>query len=321
MTSTATAAPARPERHVRPAAVWAALVIVYLVWGSTYLGIRVAVQAGLPPLVSAGGRFLLAGLILGAIVATTKGPSALRVTPRQLGAAAVIGCLLLFGGNGVVMVAEQTVPSGLAALLVAAVPLWVIVWRLGTGDRPRPATLLGILLGFGGLALLTISGGETAGAELWGVLAIVAATTSWATGSFFSSRAGMPADPFVSTVWEMLAAGVAMVTVGWGRGELTGFVAADVPTRGWVALGYLVVFGSVVAFTSYVWLLHSAPISLVATYAYVNPVVAVLLGWVILAEAVTLPIVVGGGIVVLAVGLVVTTERPRPATEAEPECA
>lgn len=318
-----TATASRPTHRgvPQPATVWAALGIVYLVWGSTYLGIRVAVQAGLPPLVSAGVRFLLAGVILAAIVAATKGPGALRVNPRELGAAALIGSLLLFGGNGVVMIAEQTVPSGLAALLVAGVPLWVVVWRLVTSDRPRSLTLLGVALGLGGLALLTLSGGDASGAQLWGVLAIAAAAISWATGSFFSARVGMPSDPFVSTVWEMIAASSAMIVVGVARGELTGFSPADVPTRGWVALGYLVVFGSVVAFTSYVWLLHSAPISLVATYAYVNPVVAVLLGWIVLAETVTLPIAVGGAVVVIAVGLVVSTERARPATRPEPECA
>ncbi|MGH8870092.1 MAG: EamA family transporter [Actinomycetes bacterium] len=305
----------------RPVAIWAALGIVYVVWGSTYLGIRVAVQAGLPPLVSAGARFLLAGLILAAVVAVRRGPSAFRSAPRQVGAAAVIGCLLLFGGNGGVMVAEQTVPSGLAALLIAAVPLWVVIWRTATGDRPRTMTLLGVALGLGGLAMLALSGGSTSGAETWGIVLVIAATMSWATGSFFSSRIGMPADPFVSTVWEMLAAGAAMIVAGTARGELAGFEAGDVPTKGWVALAYLVVFGSIVAFTSYVWLLHSAPISLVATYAYVNPVVAVFLGWIILSETVSLPIVLGGAIVVAAVGLVVSTERPRPATEPEPECA
>lgn len=293
--------------------MWTALSIVYVVWGSTYLGIRIVVDAGLPPLVSGGARFVLAGALLGAVIAIGRGGlRALRVTWPQLRAAALAGTLLLFGGNGLVMVAEQTVPSGVAALMIAAVPLWIIVLRLVTGDHPNRTTILGVLVGLAGLALLCLPGTRSTGAGMLGMGLLVLAPIFWALGSFLSSRVSMPEDPFVATVWEMLAGGFVMLAIGSGRGELAGFSPADVEMSGWLALAYLVVFGSIAAFTSYIWLLQNARLSLVATYAYVNPVVAVVLGALILDEAVTWPILVGGAIVVLGVGVVVSTERPRP---------
>jgi drug/metabolite transporter (DMT)-like permease len=301
-------------RAAAPAAlVWTALGIVYVVWGSTYLGIRVAVQAGLPPLVSGGVRFIAAGLLLATAIAVRRGINALRVSRRQLAATALAGALLLVGGNGLVMVAEQTVPSGLAALMIAGVPLWIVVLRRLTGDRPSRATLLGVLAGLAGLAVLSLPDSSTTGAGAVGIALLVLAPIFWASGSFLSSRVSMPQDPFVATVWEMLAGGAAMAVAGAARGELAGFSPADVRSSGWLALGYLTMFGAVGAFTSYVWLLQNARLSLVSTYAYVNPIVAVFLGALLLDEVVTWPILLGGAIVVLGVGIVVSTERPRPA--------
>ncbi|MEV0153477.1 EamA family transporter [Micromonospora sp. NPDC050686] len=307
------AAPASPGA-VRPALVWTALGLVYVLWGSTYLGIRVAVET-LPPLLSAGLRFAAAAVVLAVLLRLRRGPGALRVDRRQLGSAAGVGVLLLAGGNGLVVLAEsgpagKAVPSGVAALLVATVPLLVVLLRTVTGDRPRAWTLAGVTVGFVGLVLLVLPRGSDA-VPLAGALTVVVGATCWSVGSFLSGRLRMPDDPFVATVYEMVAGSVLLVVLGAARGELSGFDPAQVSTRSWLALGYLTVAGSLVAFTAYVWLLHHAPISLVATYAYVNPAVAVALGALLAAEPITLPVVLGGAVIVAGVALVVSTERPR----------
>lgn len=294
--------------------VWGALIIVYILWGSTYLGIRFTIET-IPPMLSGAVRFLIAGSILAIVLAIRNGPKVLRVPPRRMATAAVIGVLLLFGGNGMVAVAEQHISSGLAALLVASVPLWLVVFRWLSGDRPKLATTVGILVGFGGLALLTLTRGGGTGSAL-GVGIMLAAALSWSIGSFASSRAKMPDNPFVASVYEMLAGGTALLIVGLGRGEAVHHVS----TKSLLALAYLIVFGSLVAFTSYVWLLGNAPISLVGTYAYVNPTVAVLLGVLLAGEHATWSVLLGGLIIIAGVGLVVSTERrPKPAPEPEPE--
>lgn len=292
-------------------AIWVALVTVYLVWGSTYLAIRVVVET-VPPLVAMGVRFVLAGLLLATVIALRKGLRALRVRPRQLGAAAVVGLLLLLGGNGGVAVAEQTVPSGIAALLVAATPLWLVCLRFAARDRPAPLSLLGTVVGFLGIAVLVRPGASLGeGVETWGLVVVVGAAASWALGSFLSSRIPVPADAFVATTWEMLTGGAALLVAGAAAGEIDDVALGDIAGEAWAWLAYLVLVGSIVAFSAYVWLLHHAPISLTATYAYVNPVVAVALGALVLAEPITAAVVVGGAVVVLGVGLVVTAERPR----------
>jgi drug/metabolite transporter (DMT)-like permease len=289
---------------------------VYLVWGSTYLAIRVVVET-LPPLLSAGIRFLVAAAVLATVIGVRRGWATLRVDGRAVAGAALVGTLLLAGGNGGVTVAELWIPSSLAALLVAAVPLWVVLLRTGHGDRPGPWTLGGVFLGFAGLAVLLRPGGGD-GMVFLGSLIVLAASASWAIGSYWSNRLPLPRDPFVATVWEMAAGALVLLTVGLLRGEAASMDLGAASGRSWLALGYLVVFGSLVAFTAYVWLLKNAPISLVATYAYVNPVVAVILGALLLAEPVTVAILIGGAIVVAGVVLVVSTERPRSA--ATPEC-
>lgn len=299
---------AEPRRRIS-GAVWGALAIVYVVWGSTYLGIRVVVET-MPPFLSAGARFIVAGLILAGLVAWRQGASALKVTRAQLASTAVVGLLLLLGGNGMVVLAETSVPSGLAALLIAVVPAWVVVLRRAAGERPGLGAYLGVLLGLAGLAVLTLPG-LSGDVRLWGVLTVIVATVMWSVGSFSSSRIPMPANPFAASAYEMVAGGIGCLLVGLGRGEQYGFALDEVSGRSWTALGYLVVFGSVVAFTAYAWLLHSAPLSLVATYAYVNPVVAVLLGALILHEPLTWPIALGGAVVVAGVFLIVSTERRR----------
>jgi drug/metabolite transporter (DMT)-like permease len=293
-----------------PVTTWAALVVVYVVWGSTYLGIRVLVGFA-PPLLAMGVRFLAAGVLLAAFLVVRHGPGVLRVPLRRVLAASAVGVLLLTAGNGGVAFAEQTVPSGLAALLVAEVPLWLVCLRLLARDTPRRATLAGTALGFIGITILALPGSHPAGTKLWGVLVIIGATMCWASGSFASPRVPLPAHPFVAATYEMLVAGTMLVILGAATGEVGKVHLSAIPARAWVALAYLIVFGSLVAFSAYVWLLGNAPLSLVATYAYVNPVVAVVLGALILGERVTWPILAGGAVVVAGVGLVVSVERPR----------
>ncbi|MDH6118375.1 drug/metabolite transporter (DMT)-like permease [Kitasatospora sp. GAS204A] len=289
--------------------VWAALAVVYVVWGSTYLGIRIMVET-MPALLGAAARFLFAGALLLGVLAWRLGPAALRVTRRQLGSTALVGVLLLVGGNGLLVLAEGRVPSGLAALLVAVVPLWVVVLRTATGDRPGGAALVGVLLGLGGLAVLSAPG-LSGDVSLGGLVLIMLGAISWAVGSFISGRLPMPANPLVASAYEMLIGGLGCLLVAVARGEELHLHLGAVSTRSWVALVYLIVVGSLVGFTAYAWLLQSAPLGLVATYAYVNPVVAVFLGWLVLAERLTLSELLGGAIVVLAVCVVVSTERRR----------
>jgi drug/metabolite transporter (DMT)-like permease len=289
--------------------VVAALGVVYVVWGSTYLGIRIVVEEA-PPLTSMGLRFMTAGVLLGVVLSFKGGLRRLAVRPREIAGAALLGLMLPMLGNGLVSVGESKgAPSGATALLIAIAPLIIVVFRAATGDRPNPLSLFGVLLGFAGLAYLVLAGRGSGGdLPLGPALIILFAATCWAYGSFIQPRLLLPRDVFVTAVYEMVCGGLIMVSVGFVSGErFTGDYSPSI----WTALGYLVVFGSMLAFTAYVWLLANAPISLVATYAYVNPVVAVFLGWLILGEAVTAPIVIGGGVVVLAVAIVITAERPR----------
>ncbi|MER8233817.1 EamA family transporter [Streptomyces sp. NPDC094049] len=300
------ATPSVPVRRIT-GAVWAALGIVYVVWGSTYLGIRIVVET-MPPFLSAGTRFVTAGLLLAGIIAWRRGPAALKVTRRELGSAVLVGLLLILGGNGLVVLAETSIPSGLAALLISVVPAWVVLLKATSGQRPTAGGLAGVLLGLAGLAVLTLPGlsGEV---KTSGVLLVVIATLLWSVGSFSSAHLPMPKNPFTASAYEMIAGGLGGLLVGLARGEQQGLDPAAISGRSWVALAGLIVFGSLVAFTAYAWLLQAAPLSLVATYAYVNPVVAVALGALVLNEALTWSIVLGGAIVVAGVWLIVSTER------------
>ncbi|MER7109926.1 EamA family transporter [Streptomyces sp. NPDC000229] len=296
----------RPARRIT-GAVWAALAIVYVVWGSTYLGIRVVVET-MPPFLSAGVRFVVAGVLLAALLAWRKGIGVLKVSRPQLASAAVVGLLLLLGGNGLVVLAETSIPSGLTALLIAVVPAWVVLLRTAFGERPGPGAYTGVLLGLAGLAVLTLPG-LSGDVRIGGVLTVIVASLLWSTGSFSASRIPMPANPFTASAYEMIAGGLGCLLIGLVRGEQRGLDVAAFSTRSWTAFAYLVLFGSLIGFTAYAWLLQAAPLSLVATYAYVNPVVAVALGALILDEALTWPIALGGAVVVAGVWLIVSTER------------
>jgi drug/metabolite transporter (DMT)-like permease len=279
---------------------WVALATVYLIWGSTYLGIELAGET-IPPLFAAGTRFVAAGLLMAAFTVWRRGVHVLRVRPRELASAAVVGALLP-PANGILFIAERHVPTGLTALIIGSVPLWVVLLRSVTGDRPPAAALAGVVVGFGGLALLVRPSG---GAPLWSMLLVVCSAVMWATGSFLSSRLPLPADPFAAAALEMLAGGAILLPVALAttHPHVSAFSARSL--FGWA---YLVSAGSLVGYTAYVWLLDNAPIGTVATYAYVNPVVAIALGALVLHESLTWTIGVGALLVLACVALVLRTE-------------
>lgn len=305
MSALEASAPALPARAdaAPPWKVWTALWIVYIVWGSTYLGIALMVET-IPPLLGAGFRFVAVGAILLPILAWRRGAAVWRPSRPELLSAAFVG-LMLPGANAVISVAEKTVPSGLAALLVASIPLWVILLRRVTGERIPLRSILAVLVGFGGLALLLHPSG---GATLAGLLACVGAALMWAVGSFASPRISLPRDPFVSTAWQSLLGGAIVLVAAVAGGELGDVHVGEFSERSLFGLAYLITFGSLLAYSSYAWLLQNAPISKVSTYAYVNPVVAIALGWLILNETITPVTLLGAGIIVASVALVVRAE-------------
>ena len=292
--------------------VWTALSIVYVVWGTTYLAIRVVVET-VPPLLSASFRFLVAGLAYYLWLRIRHGSDAVRVTGKQLMSCALVGTALLLGGNGLVTIAEQTVSSSLAALMIATVPLWVVLMRRLTGDRIPVSTLIGVGIGFVGVAWLVLPGGRPEESTTMGIILLILAPMFWATGSFLSGRIDMPANPFVSTAYQMLFGGLATTIVGGLRGEFADVHLEEFSTSSLLALGYLVVFGSWVAFTAYVWALQNVPVSKVATYAFVNPVIAMSLGWLILDEQLTPTMLGAAAIIIASVAMIVRRETgPSP---------
>jgi len=295
----------------------AAFAAVYLVWGSTYLAIRFAIET-LPPFLMAGARFLVAGAVL-------YGWARLRGAPRprllEWRSAAVIGGMLLLGGNGGVVWAQKTVPSGVAAVLVASEPLWIVLldWLPPRPVRPSGRVLIGLGIGLAGVALL-VAPWEASGSAVdpVGAIVIVLAAASWAAGSLYSRRAPLPGSPLAATGMQMLAGGVLLTATGLGAGEAARFDPAAVSAASLAGLAYLVVFGSLVAFTAYVWLLRHAPASQVATYAYVNPVIAVILGWAVAGEALGVRTVVGAAVIVGAVALLSAVRRGGGAARGAP---
>ena len=286
------------------AKVWTALWTVYLIWGSTYLFIAITVET-IPPLLAVSTRFILAGTIMSAVVLQRGG--SLRVTRRAFVSCALIG-LLLPGANALLFYAERNVPTGLASLLIASVPLWVVVLRLIWRERLPWTALVGVGVGFVGVAvLLQPSGGATAA----GVGLCIVSAVMWSAGTVFSARLEMPSDPFAATAYEMLSGGIALLPFG-----LLSVGSVSPSTSSILAWLYLVTIGSVVGFTAYTWLLAHAPLSTVSTYAYVNPIVAILLGVLFRSEHLTGRILIGAAVVVAAVAVVVRKEPPA-ATQTE----
>ena len=284
--------------------VAAALAAVYSVWGSTYLAIHFAVET-MPPFLMAGVRFIIAGGILFVWMRMRGTPAPTRIQWR---AAAIVGALLLLGGNGVLAWAEQTVPSGLAALMIATVPVWMVLLDWFRGDRVRPTlgVSLGLVLGLVGIALLVGPGALTGGSPIntFGLIALVFASLSWATGSFYARRAPLPTTSLLATGMEMLVGGGLLLIAGILTGELGQLRLDHVSMESLVAFGYLIVFGSWVGFTAYTWLIRETPPALSSTYAYVNPVVAVFLGWALGGEALTTRTLLAASIIIAAVVLI-----------------
>jgi drug/metabolite transporter (DMT)-like permease len=281
----------------------AAFAALYLIWGSTYLAIRFAIET-IPPFTMAGARFLSAGLAL-YLWARARGVP--RPTSRQLRDGAIVGAFLLLGGNGAVVWAEQWVPSGLVALLVATVPLWMVLldWIWAGADRPRAGVWFGLGWGLVGVALLTGGmGGEAFQPRAWlGAIVILFGSLSWAMGSIYTRTARVPAAPRMATAIQMLAGGLLLAALGGALGEWNGFEVQNVSPRSWAALAYLVVFGALVAYSAYIWLLGVTTAARVSTYAYVNPVVALILGWALADEPLSGRTAVAAGVILTAVML------------------
>lgn len=306
---------ARPTRWMVPAA----LAVVYVGWGATYLGIRVMVET-IPPFLGAGARYVLAGALLLGWMAVRRGPAVVRADRRQLGALLLVGALLLAGGNGLVTAGERHVPAGLSALLVGSVPLWIVVLRALLGEPPPRGAVAGVLVGFCGVAVLLLPGDRPGHATMAGLLTVLVAALLWAVGSVTGRRVhGLP-DAFAATGWQMLLGGMVLLAIAVASGELHGFDPGAVTLRSLAGWAFLVGPGSLLAFSAYVWLLRNAPLGLVATYAFVNPVVAVVLGALILGEPIDATIVAGAAIVVASVALVIRRES-EPAAAEEPAAA
>ena len=295
-----------------------AFAAIYVLWGSTYLAMRVGIET-IPPLLLAGTRHLITGLILYPILRAKTG---IRPSAAHWRTAAVTGILLLFVGNGGVCWAEQSVPSGLTALLVAMVALWLVVieWLRPGGTRPSSRVAAGIVLGFAGLVLLVGPAklGGSGRVDPLGAVVLIVASFSWACGSLYSKHGQLPSSLFLGAAMQSLAGGAVLWAVGLVAGEGRAFHLTSVSIRSWLGLAYLIVFGSCLGFTAYIYLLkHSTP-ARVGTYAFVNPVVALFLGWAIAGEPLTLRTGVAAAIILTAVGLVITAPHK---TRAEAETA
>jgi drug/metabolite transporter (DMT)-like permease len=309
----ATLAAPDTKRDVPSIAIWGALTVVYLVWGSTYLAIRVAIRT-LPPLLMASIRFLIAGGALYAIAIRRGDRAGDRPGFKQWRAATIVGGTLLLGGNGMVAIAEQHVVSSVTALLIAMVPLWMAIIGFAVyRERLTWPAVAGLMIGFGGLVIMLRPSGQGHINGL-GAALLVVATLSWASGSLYSRRAPLPTRPLVSTAMEMIAGGVLLGIVGLARGEASAFHPSHVSLESVLAVVYLIMFGSLAAFTAYAWLLRTARTSLVSTYAYVNPIVAVVLGWAILGEHVGARTLIAGAIIVVGVALIVSARAAEPTT-------
>jgi drug/metabolite transporter (DMT)-like permease len=253
-------------------------------------------------------RFMVAGLLLYAITRFRGAPSVRSLTRAQLGASWLVGSLLVAGGNGVVNVAEQYIPSSLAALVISSVPLWVVVMRRLTGERVPVLTLASVGVGFCGVALLLLPGGATDSGKPIGFVLVLCAAFSWALGSFVSRKLPLSSNALLSTSVQMAGGGVTMLVLGLALGEAGDAHPSRFSGDSLIAFAYLILVGSLIAYTAYVWLLQNAPISKVTTYAYVNPVVAIFLGWSILSERVTATTLLGAAVIISSVAVTVRRE-------------
>jgi drug/metabolite transporter (DMT)-like permease len=278
------------------------LLAVWLAWGGTYPAIRVMVET-VPPLLGTAARFLVAGAVLAAVLGVLE---RFRASRRELVGASVIGTVIL-GDIGVLAVAEQEVPAGLAALIIASVPLWIVLLQLAAREPVARRTVVAVLAGLAGMGLLVSPGGEAP--VVWLLVLVVAAAVE-AGGQFFSRTTPLPHDPLVSTTVQLLASGIVLALAGVAFGEADELRAGAFSSDSLLAFAYLVVPGSLVAYTAFTWLLRNAPITTVSTYAYVNPVVAVTVGAALLGERITAEMAVGGAVIVASVALVIRARGP-----------
>ena len=298
----------------------AAFAAIYIFWGSTYLAIKYAIET-LPPFLMAGSRFLIAGSILFLWARLAKDYE--KPKWEHWRTSIIVGTLLLLGGNGCVVFAQHYISSSLAALLVATEPLWIVLlgWFWLKGGRPNWKVALGLLLGFAGVWMLingrpTVAASASAGSGQWlAILAVMLGAFSWAAGSIYGLRASVPKSSILTAGMQMIAGSFSLLLVGLVRGEWSTFDPSAVSTNSLLGVGYLIIFGSLVAFTAYSWLLKNARPSMVATYAYVNPVIAVILGWLIAGESMSGQMLFGAGIVVASVMLI--TSQNSEISEAE----
>jgi drug/metabolite transporter (DMT)-like permease len=289
--------------------VVAAFAAVYIIWGSTYLAIRFAIET-MPPFLMASIRFLIAGGLLYAWLRLRGTP---RPQPVHWKSALIVGGLLLLMGNGLVSWAEQLVPSGLTAVIIAMVPIWMALldWLRPGGVRPAAGVIVGLALGIAGVALLVLQGNGGAGAgSLVGLGVLLIATICWASGSLYARGAPLPQTPLLGTGMEMLAGGALLLVVATATGEWGQVHLQAISLKSSLALAYLIIFGSLVAFSAYAWLLRNVSAARVGTYAFVNPVVAVFLGWAFASETLTLRTLLAAAVIVTAVALI-TAARAR----------
>lgn len=301
--------------------VIAAFFAIYVFWGSTYLAIKYAIET-MPPFIMAGARFLFAGGLLFLIALWSKDFE--WPTWKHWRTSLVVGTLLLLGGNGGVVFAEKYISSGLAALLVASEPFWIVIfsWLWLKRGRPGKPVILGLVVGFIGVALLVVgqnvgTSGENNFYQTAATIAIILAALSWATGSLYGLKAPVPKSSILTAGMQMLSGGAVLMLVSIPKGEWSTFSVSDISANSWFGLAYLIVFGSLIGFTAYSWLLKNAQPSMVSTYAYVNPMIAVILGWLIAGETLTGHILIGAGLVIASVVLITMQSNPPEIEEAE----
>jgi drug/metabolite transporter (DMT)-like permease len=295
------------SRSASPALIWAAILTLYVVWGSTYLAIRVAVET-LPPFVISAVRFAIAGVVMLTAVVIARRGAVVRPTLRELRDCAIIGACLMFGGMGLVSWGEQTVPSGIAGVLIAMMPVWVAIYgRIFFGERLPGLAAIGIATGIVGVVILVGQGvAVDRTLDPAGILVLIISPMAWAAGATFSAnRARLPHDPFFATGLQMLLGSGVLAVAAVVSGEVGAIRLAGVTPSAVLAAGYLTVAGSLVAFTAFVWVIRHAPLPLVTTYAFVNPVIAVFLGALLLHESVGPVQLIAGAVIVVGVALII----------------
>ena len=298
--------------------VWTALGAVYVIWSTTFLGIKVTNET-MPPMLAAAVRFIVAGALLYAVAIRFGYRVGDRPLHRHWREAAIVGGLLMVGGNGGIVLAERTIPSGWAGLAIGSVPLWIAAIDRFVLHRRQPrGVVVGLVVGFAGVALL-VAGSAGGGTSTSGMLLAIAAAMSWATGSVYQRHASLPARPFVAAGMEMLLAGGMFVVAGAVRGELGSIDPASFSRASILALAYLIVAGSWIGFTAYLWLLRNARTSLVSTYAYVTPVGAVIVGALAIGEPITPRMVIAGALILAAVAGIVSSNRSETGQERRPK--